>query len=89
MKFGNDALGNQPQIKSELAKIPVKLEISKAKRTEIIKQLQTVKAEVEKPLVFEDELKEKTERPNALNIEFDFNEKDSSVIDIETDQSDE
>ncbi len=44
---------------------------------------------MEKPFAFEDELKEKTERLNALNIELDLNEKDNSVIDDEPEQSDE
>ena len=37
----------------------------------------------------EDELKEKTERLNALNIELNLDEKDTSVLDIEPEQNDE
>ena len=87
--MGSDALGNLTRIENELAKIPVKLEGAKTKRTETIVQLQTAKAEVEKPLAFEDELREKTERLNALNIELNLNEKDRSVMDTEPDQSEE
>ena len=51
--------------------------------------IRAAKAEVEKPFAFEDELREKTERLNALNIELNLNEKDRSVMDTEPDQSEE
>ena len=72
--MGSDALGNLTRIENELA---------------TVEQLQTAKAEVEKPFAFEDELREKTERLNALNIELNLNEKDRSVMDTEPDQSEE
>ena len=56
---------------------------------ETIAQLETAKEEVKKPFAFENELKEKTERLNALNIELNLNEKDNAVIDDEPEQSDE
>ncbi|MEJ8743513.1 hypothetical protein WKT07_08685 [Mediterraneibacter sp. HCN-7094] len=43
---------------------------------------------MKKPFAFENELKEKTERLNALNIELNLNEKDKSVIDDEPEQDD-
>ena len=89
VELGSDALGNLTRIENELAKIPIKLEVARTKRTETIEQLQTAKAEVEKPFAFEDELREKTERLNALNIELNLNEKDRSVMDTEPDQSEE
>ena len=89
VELGSDALGNLTRIENELAKIPVKLKVAKTKRTETVEQLQTAKAEVEKPFAFEDELREKTERLNALNIELNLNEKDRSVMDTEPDQSEE
>ena len=89
VELGSDALGNLTRIENELAKIPVKLEVASTKRTETIEQLQTARAEVEKPFAFEDELREKTERLNALNIELNLNEKDRSVMDTEPDQSEE
>ena len=45
--------------------------------------------EVEKPFAFEEELKEKTERLNALNIELNLNEKDTPVIDDEPELDEE
>ena len=44
VELGSDALGNLTRIENELAKIPVKLEVAKTKRTETIEQLQTAKA---------------------------------------------
>ena len=38
---------------------------------------------------FEEELKEKTDRLNALNIELNLDEKDPSAIDTEPEQGDE
>ena len=89
VELGSDALGNLTRIENELAKIPVKLEVAKTKRTETIAQLDTAKVEVQKPFAFENELREKSERLNALNIELNLNEKDRSVMDTEPDQSDE
>ncbi len=89
VELGSDALGNLTRIENELAKIPVKLEVARTKRTETIEQLQTAKAEVEKPFAFEYEMREKTERLNALNIELNLNEKDRSVMDTEPDQNEE
>ena len=87
--LGVDALGNLTRIENEIAKLPARLEAAKTRKEETIAQLETAKVEVEKPFAFEDELKEKTERLNALNIELNLNEKDNSVIDDEPEQNDE
>ena len=87
--LGTDALGNLTRIENEIAKIPARLEAAKTRKEETIAQLETAKEEVKKPFAFENELKEKTERLNALNIELNLNEKDKSVIDDEPEQNDE
>ena len=87
--LGTDPLGNLTRIENELAKIPVKLEAAKTKKAETMEQLETAKIEVEKPFAFEDELKEKTERLNALNIELNLDQKDPAVLDAEPEQSEE
>ncbi len=87
--LGVDALGNLTRIENEIAKFPARLEAAKTRKEETIAQLETAKVEVEKPFAFEDELKEKTERLNALNIELNLNEKDNSVIDDEPEQNGE
>ena len=87
--LGMDALGNLTRIENEIAKLPARLEAAKTRKEETIAQLETAKEEVKKPFAFENELKEKTERLNALNIELNLNEKDNSVIDDEPEQNDE
>ena len=87
--LGFDPLGNLTRIENELAKLPARLEAAKTKRTEIIAQFETAKVEVQKPFAFEDELKEKSERLNALNIELNLDKKDPAVLDAEPEQSEE
>lgn len=87
--LGADALGNLTRIENELSKLLVRLEAVKTKKEETIAQLETAKEEIKKPFAFEDELKEKTERLNALNIELNLNEKDTSVMDTEPEQAEE
>lgn len=87
--LGADALGNLIRVENELSKLPARLEAAKTKKAETIAQLETAKEEIKKPFAFEDELKEKTERLNALNIELNLNEKDTSVMDTEPEQTEE
>ena len=87
--LGTDTFGNLTRIENELAKLPARLEAAKTKQAETTEQLANAKAELAKPFAFEDELKEKTDRLNALNIELNLNEKDSSVMDTEPEQDDE
>ena len=87
--LGADALGNLTRIENELSKLPARLEATKTKKAETIAQLEAAKEEIKKPFAFEDELKEKTERLNALNIELNLNEKDTSVMDTEPEQTEE
>ena len=89
VNLGADALGNLTRIENELSKLPARLEAAKTKKAETIAQLETAKEEIKKPFAFEDELKEKTERLNALNIELNLNEKDTSVMDTEPEQTEE
>jgi len=87
--LGSDALGNLTRIENEIAKLPVKLEAAKTRKAETIAQLETAKTELGKPFALEEELKEKTERLNKLNIELNLNEKDTSVMDAEPEQGGE
>ena len=89
VELGSDALGNLTRIENELAKLPAKLEAAKTRKEEILDQLANAKTEVQKPFAFEDELKEKTDRLNALNIELNLDEKDTPVLDTEPDHSEE
>ena len=89
VELGSDALGNLTRIENEIVKIPAKLEAAKTRKEETITQLENAKVEVQKPFVFEEELKEKTDRLNALNIELNLDEKDPSAIDTEPEQDNE
>ena len=89
VSLGSDALGNLTRIENELAKLPAKLTAAKTRKEETVAQLENAKVEVKKPFAFEEELKEKTDRLNALNIELNLDEKDPSAIDTEPEQGDE
>jgi hypothetical protein len=89
VSLGSDALGNLTRIENELSKLPAKLSAAKTKREETISQLDNAKVEVEKPFAFEDELNDKTDRLNALNIELNLDEKDPSAVDTEPEQNEE
>ena len=89
VELGTDALGNLTRIENELSKLPAKLEAAKTRKEETVAQLENAKVEVNKPFAFEEELKKKSDRLNALNIELNLNEKDPSAIDTEPEQGDE
>ena len=89
VELGSDPLGNLTRIENELAKLPARLEAAQIKLTETIEQLETAKVEVQKPFTFEEELKEKSERLNALNIELNLDKKDPAVLDAEPEQAEE
>ena len=84
--LGLDALGNLTRIENEIAKLPARLEAAKTGKAETLSQLENAKAELSKPFAFEDELREKNDRLNALNIELNLDEKDTSVMDTEPEQ---
>ena len=87
--LGSDALGNLTRIENEIGKIPARLEAAKTRKAEILEQLANAKTEVLKPFAFEDELKEKNDRLNALNIELNLDEKDTLIMDTEPEQENE
>ena len=89
VELGSDPLGNLTRIENELAKLPARLEAAQIKLAETIEQLETAKVEVQKPFTFEEELKEKSERLNALNIELNLDKKDPAVFDAEPEETEE
>ncbi len=89
VELGSDPLGNLTRIENELAKLPARLEAAQTKQAETIAQLENAKVEVQKPFAFEEELKEKSERLNALNIELNLDKKDPAVLDAEPEQAEE
>ena len=89
VSLGTDALGNLTRIENEIAKFPARLDAAKTKKAETLEQIENAKAEFAKPFPYEAELKEKAERLNALNIELNLDEKDTTVMDAEPEQSEE
>ena len=89
VSLGTDALGNLTRIENEIAKFPARLDAAKTKKAEALEQIENAKTEFAKPFPYEAELKEKTERLNALNIELNLDEKDTPVMDAEPEQSEE
>ncbi len=87
--LGSDALGNLTRIENEIGKIPARLEAAKTRKAETLEQLANAKTEVQKPFAYEEELKEKTDRLNLLNIELNLDEKDTPVMDTEPEQETE
>ena len=87
--LGPDAAGNLVCIDHVLEKIPAELEEARTKRAEITVQFENAKEEVKKPFAYEEALREKTERLNALNIELNLSEKDTPVMDTEPEQEGE
>ena len=87
VELGSDALGNLTRIENMLSKVASNLEVEKRQKSEVIEQLSNAKAELLKPFAYEDELKEKTDRLNALNIELNLDEKDTPVLDSEPEQT--
>ena len=65
------------------------LTATKTRKEEIVTQLENAKVEVKKPFAFEEELKEKTDRLNALNIELNLDKKDPAVLDAEPEEAEE
>ena len=72
-----------------ISKFPARLEAAKTRKAETLEQLANAKTEVLKPFAYEDGLKEKTDRLNALNIELNLDEKDTPVMDTEPEQENE
>ena len=70
-------------------KLPARLEDAKTRKTEALEQLANAENEVQKSFAYENELKEKTDRLNLLNIELNLDEKDTPVMDTEPEQETE
>ena len=68
MEVGTDPLGNITRINNALEAMPAQLEEAQTKLSNVEHQLETAKAEVNKPFAQEAELSEKLDRLTALNL---------------------
>ncbi len=80
LEVGADPLGNITRINNALEAMPRQLEESKIKLETVEHQLETAKAEVQKPFAQEAELAEKLDRLSALNALLNMDEKGNDAI---------
>lgn len=81
-------LYNIQRLNNALEAMPPQLEEIKQKRQNVENQLETAKAEVQKPFPKEAELKEKQECLNALNSLLNMNEKDFTTLGADEPETD-
>ena len=80
MEVGSDPLGNITRINNVLEAMPTQLEEAQTKLSNVEHQLETAKAEVDKPFPQEAELSEKLERLAELNALLNMDEKGNDAI---------
>ena len=80
MEVGTDPLGNITRINNALEAMPIQLEEAQTKLSNVEHQLETAKAEVDKPFQQEEELSEKLERLAELNALLNTDEKGDDAI---------
>ena len=80
MEVGSDPLGNITRINNALEAMPAQLEEAQTKLSNVEHQLETAKAEVDKPFPQEAELSEKLERLAELNALLNMDEKGDDAI---------
>ena len=80
MEVGSDPLGNITRINNALEAMPIQLEEAQMKLSNVEHQLETAKAEVDKPFPQEAELSEKLERLAELNALLNMDEKGDDAI---------
>lgn len=80
MEVGSDPLGNITRINNVLEAMPSQLEEAQMKLSNVKHQLETAKAEVDKPFPQEAELAEKLERLAELNSLLNMDEKGDDAI---------
>ena len=80
MEVGSDPRGNITRINNVLEAMPTQLEEAQTKLSNVEHQLETAKAEVDKPFTQEAELAEKLERLAELNSLLNMDEKGDDAI---------
>lgn len=85
MEVGSDPRGNITRINNVLEAMPTQLEEAQTKLSNVEHQLETAKAEVDKPFPQEAELSEKLERLAELNALLNMDEKGDDAIGMDDD----
>lgn len=86
--LGTDANGNIVRIDNAIKDMPSRLAMCKTELENTMLQLENAKAEVEKPFVFEDELKQKSARLDELNTQLNLDVRDEKIVDEVKDEID-
>ncbi len=82
--LGEDGIGNITRIDNGVEKYPESYEESRAELEHIMLQMETAKQEIVKPFHKEEELREKLNRLDELNILLNMDEKAAVIMDGET-----
>ena len=83
VELGGDILGNITRIDNRIERFEPLLESNRRSLAEANQQLETAKAEAEKPFSHEDELKEKTARLDELNILLNLDKRENEFAEDE------
>ena len=89
VELGQDVFGNITRIDNVLKDIDKYIESDKKALEELKKQFEVAKVQVKVPFDKEDELKEKENKLEKLNILLNLNEKDTEIIEDEQEQEQE
>ena len=87
VELGDDIYGNITRIDNSFKDIDFCIKQYNGELEDVKRQLETAKVEVQKPFTRENELKEKMEELDKINISLNINEKEKQVLD--TSDSDE
>ena len=80
ISVGGDIQGNITRLDNLISRLPDRLEACKEKLAETEKQIENAKAEIARPFLKEQELKEKSERLAELNALLDMDHKDNEIV---------
>ena len=86
--LGTDIFGNIQRLDNLIASFPEKQQNCENQLENEKVQLETAKAELDKPFVHEEELKTKSARLAELNAMLDLNKKDNEIVDGEREDDD-
>ena len=87
--LGSDVYGNIRRIDNSLSDFDSYINDDKQEIEDIKKQLEVAKEEVQKPFLKEDELKEKMQELDKLNISLNINEKEKQVLDTSNEEKEQ
>lgn len=85
--LGTDVFGNLQRIDNALEGLPIKEQTCREQLSNLQTQLETAKAEVQKPFPREEELNTKTARLEELNSLLNLDHKEPEIVDAEPDEA--